>query len=144
MSACTPCSKKRWRHLPWLPAVVVAILPKCPFCIMAYAGAVPLCGGKTIYPNAGNVSLYLTIGFAVVVLLGILLNHKGVRTFHAGLIAIAGVVCLVMSQIVWISMPLYYLGVGLLFFGIWYNGSFAYFKRTYFSLLANLKLRTKI
>ena len=144
MSVCTPCSKKRWRHLPWLPAVVVAILPKCPFCIMAYAGAIPLCGGKTIYPNAGNLSLYLTIGFSVVVLLGILLNQKGIRTLHAGLIAIAGVICLVLSQIVWISMPLYYLGVGILFFGIWYTGSFAYFKRTYFSLLANIKLRTKM
>ncbi len=111
---------------------------------MAYAGAIPLCGGKTIYPNAGNLSLYLTIVFAVVVLLGIVLNNKGARTFRSGLIALGGICCLVFSQVLWISMPLYYLGVGILFFGIWYNGSFAYFKRTYFSLLANLKLRTKI
>ncbi len=144
MANCSTCTQKRWRHVPWLPAVVVAILPKCPFCIMAYAGAIPLCGGTTMYPNAGNISTYITVGFAVIVLLGILLNRKGVRTFHAGLIAMAGIFCIVASQVLWISMLLYYAGVSILFFGIWYNGSFAYFKRTCFSLLTSLKLRTKM
>jgi len=144
MHNCTSCTKKRWRHLPWLPALAVAILPKCPFCIMAYAGAIPLCGGNTIYPNAGNFSLYLTAGFALVVLLAILLNNKGARTFRAGLIAAAGIACIVAGQLIWISMPLYYLGTGILFFGIWYNGSYAYFKRTYFPSLTSFKLRTKM
>lgn len=144
MQTCTPCAKKRWRNLTWLPAVVVAILPKCPFCIMAYAGAIPLCGGKTLYPNAGNFSLYLTGGFALVVLLGILLNNKGVRTFWAGIIATAGIGCIVAGQLLWISMPLYYLGVLILFFGIWYNGSYANIMRTYFSFFTNFKLRTKM
>ncbi len=97
-----------------------------------------------MYPNAGNISTYITVGFAVIVLLGILLNRKGVRTFHAGLIAMAGIFCIVASQVLWISMLLYYAGVSILFFGIWYNGSFAYFKRTCFSLLTSLKLRTKM
>ncbi len=100
--------------------------------------------GKTIYPNAGNVSLYLTIGFAVVVLLGILLNHKGVRTFHAGLIAIAGVVCLVMSRIVAISMPLYYLGWVFSVLRNMVQRELCLFQTNLFSPVANLKLRTKI
>ena len=144
MHNCTSCKKKRWQRLTWLPALAVAILPKCPFCIMAYAGAIPLCGGNTVYPNAGNFSLYLTGGFALVVLLGILLNNKGTRTFTAGLIAAVGICCIVTGQLIWISMPLYYLGTGILFFGIWYNGSYAYFKRTYFPSLTNFKLRTKM
>ena len=97
-----------------------------------------------MYPNAGNLSMYVTAGFAVVVLLGILLNPKGVRTLYAGLIAMVGIICIVASQTLWISMSLYYAGVSILFFGIWYNGSFAYFKRTYFSLLTSLRLRTKM
>lgn len=144
MSSCTHCSKKKWYQASWVPAVAVAILPKCPFCIMAYAGAIPLCGGSTMYPNEGNSSLYITLGCSLIVLLGILLNRRGKRTWIAALIVLSGIVVLALSQVYWISMPLYYLGVITLFFGIWYNGSFAYFKRTYFHITSTLKFRTKM
>ena len=110
---------------------------------MAYAGAIPLCGGDMVYPNAGNISLYITIGLALIVLLGILLNRKGPRTWKAGLIALAGIALLSLSQLVWPSMTLYYIGVALLFFGIWYNGSFSFFRRQLIALMANSPFRTK-
>ena len=110
---------------------------------MAYAGAIPLCSGNTIYPNSGNLSLYVTVGLAVVVLVAILLNHKGKRTWLAALIALVGVSLLAISQVLWISMTLYYIGATILFFGIWYNGSFAYFQRKLSSLIYKVYIRTK-
>jgi len=119
-------SVKKKRNYSWLPAVVVAILPKCPFCIMAYSGAVTMCSGMK-YPNIGSWNAYFSLGLAVFVLLGILLNRRGQRTWIALAIASLGILLLFISQFLIISMSNYYLGVILLFFGIWYNGSFHYF-----------------
>jgi len=115
----------------WLPAIVVAILPKCHFCIMAYSGAMAMCSGEMLYPNAGSTASYLTIGIAFLVLLSMFLNYKGRKTRVALSIATLGVFMLLLGQVYFISMVNYYLGVILLFFGIWYNGSFFHFYRKY-------------
>lgn len=117
--------------ISWLPAVIIAVLPKCPFCIMAYSGALTLCSGSKIYPNAGGASAYITLGLCLVVLLGIIFNYKGSRTLIALFIALTGILFVFSSQFVFIGKFNYYTGVILLFFGIWYNGSFAYFYRNY-------------
>lgn len=97
---------------------------------MAYSGAVTMCSGMK-YPNAGSLSAYLSIGLAVFVLLGILLNWKGRKTWVALGIASLGILVLMIGQFLIISSSNYYLGVALLFFGIWYNGSFTYFLRKF-------------
>jgi hypothetical protein len=111
----------------WVPAVVVAVLPKCPFCIMAYTGAMSLCSGTMLYPNADSWISYLILGVAALVLGGIALNHKGKKTWLALGLATLGVAALVVGQFYHISQTIYYLGVVLLFFGIWVNGSFFHF-----------------
>lgn len=135
------CKKKeKGRSYSWLPAIVVAILPKCPFCIMAYSGAVTMCSGMK-YPNAGSWSAYLSLGLAVFVLLGIVLNRRGPKTWVALAIASLGILLLFISQFFIISMSSYYLGVMVLFFGIWYNGSFTHFLQK-FLLTSNKKQTT--
>ncbi len=126
----------------YLPAVVVAILPKCPFCIMAYTGAMTLCSGKTYYPNLGGWSGYLTLGISLFVILGIIMNKRGKRTTVATVIAVTGVALIGICQFLYISMPLYYLGVVLLFFGIWYNGSFFYFANKFLMRIKMLKVKS--
>ena len=140
---CNTCTQKRSYEWSWLPAFFVAILPKCHFCVMAYAGAVSLCSGNKIYPNSGSSSIYITVGLAVIVLAGILMNYKGKRTWFSALIALCGVYFLAVSQLWWMSMTLYYFGVAILFFGIWYNGSFAYFQRKLSSFIYKVFFRTK-
>lgn len=128
------CGKqKRKLNLSWLPAIIVAILPKCPFCIMAYSGAMTMCSGNMLYPNAGTSASYLTIGIALFVLLSMILNYKGRKTQVALLLAASGILLMLIGQFFFISMTNYYLGVLLLFFGIWYNGSFLHFYEKYAS-----------
>ena len=119
------------KSLSWLPAIFIAIIPKCPFCIMAYSGALTLCSGTTMYPNAGTSTSYLSLGLAVFVVLSIFFNYKGEKTKYAISFTLIGLFLLMGSQLFWISEYLYYTGVGFVFFGIWYNGSFSFFYKKY-------------
>lgn len=133
------CEKKSsYASISWLPAIVIAILPKCPFCIMAYSGAMSLCSGKMIFPNAHSYSGYFIVGISLIVILGILLNYKGRITCWSAGCASLGVAIITISQFVNLSEPLYYLGVFVLFFGIWLNGSFTYFNNRFFKRTINI------
>lgn len=145
-SSCgtVPSKRKVSGFWSWVPAALVAILPKCPFCIMAYSGAIPLCSGSAIYPNEGTLPMILTLVFAVIVLMGILLNPKGRKTLIAVSIAVSGILVLALSQTVYPSMAVYYTGVAVLFFGIWYNGSFSYFKRRAQHILLSFSPKTNV
>ena len=127
-------SHDRKRFFAWLPAILVAILPKCPFCLMAYTGAVSLCSGNMLYPNSGTLASYVTTALALVVLFSILLNRKGRKTWFALGFAVMGMFFLVLGQFYLISEFNYYLGVILLFFGIWLNGSFLHYYRKFLAL----------
>lgn len=133
--SCKPCIRRR--NYSWMPALLVAILPKCPFCVMAYSGAVSMCSGNMLYPNAGSFSSYITIGLAILVLVSILINYKGKRSIVAAFICLAGMGFLAISQFYSIGEVNYYIGVALIFFGIWYNASFFYFYRKYNSIKMN-------
>ena len=127
----------------WIPAVLVAVLPKCPFCIMAYTGAMSLCSGTMLYPNANSWTAYLISGVAVLVLAGIAYNQKGKKTWWALALATLGVLAIAVGQFYLISQTIYYLGAALLFFGIWVNGSFNHFYhktlRAFHQLLTTLR-----
>ena len=128
------CKKKaRYSSLSWLPAVLIAILPKCPFCIMAYSGAMSMCSGKMLFPNADTYSGYFIVGISLIVILGILLNFKGPKTWWAVSFALFGSVIIAISQFITLSEHIYYTGVLMLFFGIWLNGSFTHFYHKYFT-----------
>lgn len=128
----TNCSaKKQTNWVSWLPGIIIAILPKCPFCLMAYSGAVTLCSGNTLYPNVGGYSAYITVGLSLFILIVIVSNYKGKRTLQSLLITTVGVCILLISQFLYINSSLYYLAVCVLLFGIWYNGSFFYFYKKY-------------
>lgn len=133
----TNCSKRKEYKLSWLPAIFIAILPKCPFCIMAYSGAVSMCSGKMLFPNADTYSGYIIVGLSLLVLLGILLNNKGKRTWIAATIASMGILLLTISQFLYLSQSIYYIASVVLFFGIWYNGSFAYFYKRHLKQPSN-------
>lgn len=126
------CQNKIGSKFPsWLPAIFIAIIPKCPFCIMAYSGAITLCSGTKMYPHIDSTTSYISIGLSAFVILSILLNYRGSKTIHALFYTSMGMFFLMMSQFYWISEFLYYVGVGFLFFGIWYNGSFSFFYKKY-------------
>lgn len=133
----TNCSKTKDYKFSWLPAIVIAVLPKCPFCIMAYSGAVSMCSGKMLFPNADAYSGYIIVALSLLVLFGIILNKKGRRTWIAAFIASLGIVLLTISQFYYLSQSIYYIACFALFFGIWFNGSFGYFYNKFFQKSSN-------
>ena len=127
------CSSKRgckkMNYLPflsWMPGIFVAILPKCPFCIMAYSGAVTLCSGRTLYPNSGSNAAYITIAVSVFILFMIYRNHRGKRTVVSLFLCSIAICLLLVSQLILMNSIFYTVASILLLFGIWYNGSFLY------------------
>ncbi len=109
----------------WLSALIIILLPKCPFCVMAYSGAVTLCSGK-MYPNSQSESVYFILGLSLIILLGIALNYKGTRTIFSLLLATTGIALMTMSQVYWFSSFGYYSSVFIILIAIWNNGSLHY------------------
>lgn len=72
---------------------------------------------------------YITTLLGVLILIGIGFNYKGQRTLIALAIALSAIALIIISQFFWLSAVSYYLGSGLLFLSIWYNGSLPYFVR---------------
>jgi len=121
---CNRCRNRFWTSkLSWLPTIVIAILPKCPFCVMAYSGAVSLCSGKTLFPNAGASSIYIFSLLCLLVLLSIKLNHRDNRTRMALAVAGFGSMIVIASQYFLLDKSIFYFGAVVIILGTWINGS---------------------
>ncbi len=131
MKTCRfPCHKKATNKgangMGWISSLAVALLPKCPFCIMAYTGAITMCSGSTIYPNQGSSAIYISLGLSTLIFFSLLLNYRDQRTHYALVICTIAICFVLLSQHILHDQILYFLGSGLLIFSIWLNGSFLY------------------
>jgi hypothetical protein len=118
--------------------ILLAILPKCPFCIMAYTSTAILCSNKTIETTSHSTStIMLTSLLSLMVFIGIFLNYRGTRTYWSLLIASLGISCTLYSVIKDGGSQLYYLGIAIIIVGIWLNGSLLYFVK---KLLNKMKI----
>ncbi|MEZ4954140.1 MAG: hypothetical protein R2825_11240 [Saprospiraceae bacterium] len=124
--------ENRSRFLPVLTGVVIALLPKCPFCIMAYSSAITLCSGAKIYDHNPTWVSYISIVLAALTFFLILWNYKGRRTIASAAMILTGSYFILDSELRTGDFENYYWGVGSLLFGVWVNGSFGYFYRKYF------------
>ncbi len=126
---CQCASSKRSKinsNLSFLGALLITILPKCPFCIMAYSTAITVCSAKVVSPSAHWPS-YISISLALLTLMIVLFNFKGRRTLISSLIIILGAILISYSELLSGSPSLYYLGGIILLAGVWANGSFLFF-----------------
>ncbi len=141
----TDCRCTQHKHSPSsartgltiLSGIIIAILPKCPFCVLAYGSALTLCSGAKIYQHAPNWASYISIALAILTLGLILWNYKGRRTLAAAAMIIAGSVLLIDSELRTGELTTYYWGVAFLLIGVWVNGSFRYFYRRFFRPVIN-------
>ncbi len=126
---CGECKKKvRFKkNYNLLTAVFLAILPKCPFCVMAYSSTVMLCSKDSLieknYTHTSLLSVSITLFFCSLVILGLLLNFKGTKTKVALVLTSQGIAMLLISMLYTGGSELYYFGVVIIFFAIWLNGS---------------------
>lgn len=129
-----PCPSKRKREakrsaFPILTGILIALLPKCPFCILAYSSAITLCSGARWYNHSPGWTSWISIGLLVITLLMILLNYRGKRTVFAAAMVLAGSFLIIRTELLTGDLTIYYYGVFMLLTGVWINASFYYFLR---------------
>lgn len=120
-------SKARFQKRKALPVVfglAVALLPKCPFCVLAWSSAITLCSGEQIYDHSAGWTSWISVGLVALTLGLIVWNYRGARTLFAALAVLIGGVLVVRAELMTGSLPAYYTGSAFLLSGVWMNGSF--------------------
>ena len=111
-----------------LSTILLILIPKCPLCLTAYMSAMVLffdIENEQLVP----VLLHAKPILGVLILLMILLNFRGKRTFVS--LGIAGVSMFFLLLKTYYATPLLpdWVVYTAFFFAIWYNGNFQYFYR---------------
>ena len=112
--------------LPFFNLLLIAILPKCPFCMLAYSTAITVCSTQAIAHTTGWAS-YISISLALITLLIVLYNFKGKRTLLAASLILLGTIFISYSELITGNVAHYYWGSAALLVGVWANGSFLFF-----------------
>jgi ABC-type antimicrobial peptide transport system permease subunit len=120
---CKKQEKQRNRQrMSFLLTVIVAILPKCPFCAFGYSSVLVMCSGAKIHQYEANSMGYLSIILAVAVLVSLFWNYKGRKTLVAATVATLGILPLIYAQI-FSGNPLeYFVGTALILLAVLLNG----------------------
>ena len=87
--SCTSCKTtekpKVIERSSWLSAFLVIIIPKCPFCVMAYTSAITMCGGTDMYFAENNWVSYIPILLGAIIILLADVLSKSVLSDTVGL-----------------------------------------------------------
>ena len=121
------CSCKKKYNLKGFPLVItilLAVLPKCPFCIMAYSSAIMMCSGTVYSEFEPNWFSYLSSLLSLVILTSLVFNNRGRITKYAFLMAMIGSLLVIYSQLI-SGVPIFYwIGTNLLMIAALLNGNF--------------------
>lgn len=128
LCACPSESKVKIKSAPTtlFSALLIAILPKCPFCLLAYSSAITVCSTKAMVHTTGWAS-YISISLSLITLFIVLFNYKGKRTIAAASVILFGTLIISYSELFSGQVYHYYIGCALLLLGAWANGSFLFF-----------------
>jgi hypothetical protein len=116
------------QRLSFALSLLIALLPKCPFCIFGYTSVMAMCSGASVSSHkAGNAVAYLPMVFAALVIGSLLWNFKGQKTIWALVLAFVGAGLVNWSALWSGNLIAYFSGAFLIFISIFINGSFAFF-----------------
>ncbi len=120
---------------PWntFNVILVALIPKCPFCVLTYTSTITMCGASSMDSTYTHWALWISVGLAIITLTSVLINFKGRKTIMSASLILLASSMLVYTQLVEWNSLIYYLGCIVLFLGAWYNGSLLHFVRKYLS-----------
>ena len=116
------------RRLPFVLSLLIALLPKCPFCIFGYTSVMTMCSGATLQSHTkGNFAAYLPIVLAILVIFSLVMNYKGQKTLWALNLAVFGGALVAWASLMTGNLMAYFGGASLIFFSVFLNGSFLFF-----------------
>lgn len=135
--SCKPCGEKEnvspgKKLISLIPGIFLALLPKCPYCFVAFSGTIMLCGNSEgIYSRTFSSPAMLTITALIcfITLVSVILNFRDTRTKYAIALVALGSALTIFSVTKGGGLTLYYLGVLLIFAGAWLNASLLFFVR---------------
>ncbi len=124
---CKNCNS-RWKvytfpNSSFFSAILIILIPKCPFCIMAYSSAITICGGQDIYMTSNNWVSYIPLVLSAIVILMIIYNNKGTRTWIAASMALISALFILLSHQLMIPDAFYNVGGVGLIVASWTNGN---------------------
>ena len=111
----------------FLMGVGLVVLPKCPFCIIAYSGALGVCGSSAIGTSVPTWGLLLVGAFLLMVFVSFQLNFKGWKTFIASILLAIGGATMLSFLLFQLPVLTYYISTVVILFAVWLNGSFLHF-----------------
>jgi hypothetical protein len=128
----TPCHAKKSTVssvgvFSFLPGVLIALIPKCPFCILSFTSAITVCSSKSLSAYSPHWTSFISIGFTLLTIIIVALNYKGVKTQLALVVTVAGSILVSYSELYSGLLQPYYWGCSLLIMGVWMNGSLSFF-----------------
>jgi len=108
-----------------LSGFFLLLIPKCPFCFMAFSSVMIFCGGKdAVYGSRtffSATTLILTAIFCLTALLSIIIYYRRSRGKYALMLAIPGIIVLILTVTFIGGLMLYYLGALMLMAGLLRN-----------------------
>ena len=124
---CSSCSKDESVEFrssgSILGVLLVAIIPKCPVCIMAYTGAITMCSGEQFLTHSNNWVSYLPLFIAIGINGLIIFNPKGKKTFWALPFSLSGLLLVILAHQMILPAFVYEIGTVLLFVGVGLNSN---------------------
>jgi hypothetical protein len=136
--SCTVCKKKGFsttkavnRRYSGVLSLLVLLLPKCPFCVVAYTSSMAICGAPSLVDHYTGWGAWLAIGLTVLCVGSIARNYRGTGTHTALGIALLGTSFLCAGLFYANALGWYYVGAMLLFLAGFYNGRGYTFIRRY-------------
>lgn len=122
--------------------IALIILPKCPFCVLAYSSTVALCTlnpSPSAHTNQPVLTSLIIVFFSAFLTLVSIKNRVNKPGKHYPLIiCLTGFVMIVFSLVFQLGPVFYYSSIAIIFIGIWINGSFHSFKQFIFSAFNKL------
>jgi hypothetical protein len=116
-----------------ITTALMVILPKCPFCVLAYSSTLVMCGKDSIITDVRHhqspLTIALTVALSLIILVSIAFNFRDGRSVWAMAMVLAGSAVAIWSTVQGGGESLYYPGVALIALGVWMNGSLLYICR---------------
>jgi len=119
-----PVTKNRGQGLGAASGILLFLLPKCPFCFVAFSSSPILCGnasGTSVRNFTSPLNIALVSLFCALSLISTVFRYRELRGRYAILLVSLGSILALCSVSFAGGSGLYYLGVLLVSFGVWLN-----------------------